>query len=338
MKRTLLKLLGRGTLFSFAFLLFCYWTFPYERVAAFVVQQVEYPAGPGGVRLPSGYQLQIGSLRPSWLTTIEMEDVRLSKGSAHPDVPSGHIAIDELRASVSLLPLLVGDIDAAFDIKLKDGGRIGGSLGLNGRNITSGDLNLSDVELADLSLIRTQTGLPITGTISADARFSTLEQLGPDSVGEFNLTIQGVSVGGDGAKLRIASSPLLRNGLTLERIDAGDLVLSATMEGGVLNVETFESRGNDLILCGNGSLQLHERISASRLTTLLRVEFSERYRTSSETTEALFAGLQLDPRARRAMSEDGAALQFRLDGPIGGRVRFGPAGQAESPCSSPEGS
>ena len=36
-----------------------------------------------------------------------LEDVRLSKGSAHPDVPSGHIAIDELRASVSLLPLLV---------------------------------------------------------------------------------------------------------------------------------------------------------------------------------------------------------------------------------------
>ena len=112
MKRTLLKLLGRGALFSFAFLLFCYWTFPYERVAAFVVQQVEYPAGPGGVRLPSGYQLQIGSLRPSWLTTVEMENVRLSKSSAHPDVPSGHIAIDELRASVSLFPLLVGEIDA----------------------------------------------------------------------------------------------------------------------------------------------------------------------------------------------------------------------------------
>ena len=115
-----------------------------------MVQQVEYPAGPGGVRLPSGYQLQIGSLRPSWLTTVEMEDVRLSKSSAHPDVPSGHIAIDELHASVSLFPLLVGEIDASFDIELREGGRIGGSLGFTGSSITSGDLNLSNVELSVL--------------------------------------------------------------------------------------------------------------------------------------------------------------------------------------------
>jgi len=337
MKRKLLKFLGRGALFGFAFLLFAYWTFPYDRVATFLIQQVEYPAGPGGVRLPSGYQLQIGSLRPSWLTTVELKDIRLSKSSSHPDVPAGHVAVDELRASVSLLSLLVGTVSSAFSLRLEEGGRITGSVTREANGLTSGDLNLNDVELADLSLIRAHVGLPITGSVSADARFSISEDISASN-GEFNLTIQGVSIGGDGAKLRIASSPLLRNGLTLERIDAGDLVLTANAEGGVLTLETLEARGNDLILCGNGSLQLHERLAASRLNTLLRVEFSEAYRTSSETTEGLFAALQMDPRARRALDEEGQSLQFRLDGPIGGRVRFGPAGQAESPCSQSDGS
>ena len=78
--RDLMKKLGKWVgyplFFVFCLLLFAYWTFPYDRVRDFIIQEVENPRGPGDRRRPSGYQLEIVDLSPSWVTGVELTGVR----------------------------------------------------------------------------------------------------------------------------------------------------------------------------------------------------------------------------------------------------------------------
>ena len=50
-----------------------YWTFPYDHLREFIVQEVEQS---GDV------QLEIGRLEPSWLTGVEAETVRVARSTA----------------------------------------------------------------------------------------------------------------------------------------------------------------------------------------------------------------------------------------------------------------
>jgi len=335
MKKRVKKGALRGGLFLLAFFSFCYWTFPYERVAAFAIQQVEYPAGPGGVRLPSGLQLEIGNLSPHWLTGVKLEDVRITRASSHPDVPPGVVELPNVQVSVGVLPLLSQSVVADFELEVGTSGRITGRVDIDADEGSSLRADFNDVLLEDLGILRSFTGLPFTGNLSGMADFTVPPNVS-ESTGELQLTLRALSIGGDGAKLRVGRRGPLAQGITLDQVNAGDLALSASAESGIINIDELRSQGDDLTLCGNGSIQLNTRLSASRLNTLLRVEFSPAYRTRSEITEALFAALQFSPQARRAQTSDEDAYQFRLDGAVGGRVRFAPAGRAATPCTPSE--
>src|SRR4051812_21287278 len=125
----LLLIMGYNSFFWLAFWLFCYWTFPYDRLAAFLADKVAQSG--------SGYALEIGELSPYWGTGVELTDVKvhkqraLSAPTAKPKAgeaaaSESGIKVRQAHARIGMLGLLFGTRAVTFDAAL-DQGEIEGS-------------------------------------------------------------------------------------------------------------------------------------------------------------------------------------------------------------------
>ena len=99
------------TIFSIVFGI--YWTFPYDHLRDFIVQEAER----GG-----GLQLEITSLEPSWLTGVHAEGVSVAMIDEDAEGPASEVVIREADARVSLLSLMGGTTDVSFDLEMDGGG------------------------------------------------------------------------------------------------------------------------------------------------------------------------------------------------------------------------
>lgn len=318
--------LGYAAFFVVAFVLAAYWTFPWDRVRDYVVQEVERPAGPGGVRRASGWELDIGALRPSWLTGVVARDVRIAKRPEDPEAPPMEARADELRARVSLLSLLGGGVGGSFGAELA-GGSIEGSFDQDdeGRSL---DVALEGVQLRRVGILRAFLPIPVAGELGGEIDLRLAAE--PEgSEGSVDLAISGLTAGDGQAKLPI---PGMGDGITLERIDAGTLVLRAEVEEGVADLTTLRADGEDLELTGDGTVRLLDPLTRSRVDLLLRVRFTDAYRNRNDRTRAIFSIVDIAPQARRARAPDGA-LQFQFSGLLGARLRSTPAGGQPPPAT-----
>lgn len=315
------------TQFSVLFLLFAYWTFPYHRLRDYIVEQVERPMGPGGTRRLSGIELEIGELRPSWLTGATLKDVAFRKAAAPGEDPI-EIEADEVNVRASVLSALAGNIGLTFDAEV-GAGTIEGSYS-DDEETTEISAELDSVDLRKLGVLKTLTGLPAAGKISGKADL-TLSADVQKTKGEVSLDIAKLRLGDGEAKLKL---PNMGDGLTIERIDAGDVKVRLEVENGVAQVKKLEGDGPDLELRGGGSVRLVRPASMSRLDLMVRVKFTDTYRNKSDRTRTLFSLFDM-PMLGAAKTPDGA-LQYRVNGSIGGRISSSPAGRGRMPGLTPE--
>lgn len=302
------------------FILFAYWSFPYDRLKNHLIHQVEYASGPGG-RQPSGWELDIVKLSPSWGTGVSLDGVRLTKTPERADDSPVSMAIDEVTVRVSPWALLFGSTSVRFHAKVGDGALQGALKSSSDR--TQLRAETSNLNLRRLPFLRATLGIPLLGTMNGDLDFTVAEEA-EESDGHADITIDDLVLGDGKAKLRVEG---MQDGLTIERIDAGDLHLQLESQRGTARVTRLESSGEDAELSGMGSLRLVQPMKASRLDLLLRVKFSDAYRNRSDQTRALFSLMEFNPKVREARASDGA-LQFRIAGSLGGRIVPSPAGRA----------
>ncbi len=122
-----LTLAGYNGFFWLWFWLFCYWTFPYDRVASFLSDKVAESG--------AGYNLEIGELSPHWLTGVTLDDVVVRKQKTEPNLPRASarpapraslrmmasLKIKEAHARFGLFSLLFGGKSLTFDADLEQG-------------------------------------------------------------------------------------------------------------------------------------------------------------------------------------------------------------------------
>ena len=318
MGRKVLRFMGYSTFFWTFFWLFAYLTFPYERVRDRIVQEVEFPKDARGNRRPSGYQLEIVDLQPSWFTGIEARGVRIIK-PAEGEEPTVDVLLEEVNARVSLLSLLTGTVAVTFDARLASGSMEG--------EFEYGDassLRLNIVEpimLQRVSIIRTFLGLPLAGRLSGDIDVSLPAEI-REAAGHVNLVAEGLRIGDGQAKLRLPGMP---NGITLERINAGRMTIQLDIAAGVATVRRLRSRGDDAELDGEGTINLMQPLRQSRLDLLVRLKILDAYRQQSDRARSMLALMDSIPTLARARTSDGA-LQYRLGGSMGGGIRSSAAG------------
>lgn len=322
LRKKLLLYAGYAAFFFVCFLVFAYWTFPYDRLRDFIVQEVERPAGPDGRRRPSGVQLSIGELSPSWVTGVDLEDVTIVKEPEEPDGRALRIVVEEASARVGLFALLGGETDVSFDATV-GGGTIEGAYAA-GEESTSLLAELEQVQLRQLGIMSSLVGLPVGGVIDGSIDLTIADDTA-QTQGDVALTIDNLQIGGGQVPI-----PGMTGGLTVERIDAGKLELDMDVENGVARIQKLQADGQDLDIQGSGSVRLLRELQMSRLDLMLRVAFAEEYKTKSEHTRRLFTLLDspLAPAELRSARTPDGALQWRLNGSFGSRIGTSPAGRA----------
>lgn len=322
MRKKVLLYLAYTGFFGACFALFAYWTFPYDRLRDFIVQEVERPRGPDGQRRPSGIQLSIGDLSPSWVTGVDLEEVTVIKQPDEPDGRPVEITLDEVSARVGLFAALGGSTDLSFDATV-GGGTIEG-IYVDEEETTHIEAKLDRVQLRRLGIMNSLVGLPVAGRANGTVEL-TIADDNSQTDGSVSLSIDGLTIGGGQVPI-----PGMSGGLTIERIRAGTLELSMEVEDGVARLQKLESNGEDLQIGGSGTVRLMRPVEMSRLDLMLRVSFSEDYRNKSEHTRRLFSAMDFVPELRSARTPDGA-LQWRINGSFGSRVAPTPAGRARPP-------
>lgn len=318
-RKKVLLYAGFVAFFFASFLLFAYWTFPYHRVRDFIVQEVERPKGPDGTRRPSGVQLHIGSLSPSWITGVEAEDVRVVQQPDEPDSAPIEITLEEVSARVGVFALLGGATDVSFDVTV-GGGTIDGVYE-DSEELTHIEAVVEEVQLRQLGIFTSLVGLPVAGIMNGEVDL-TVANDNAQTDGRVALTVDGLQIGGGQVPI-----PGMSGGLTVERIRAGKLEVELTVEDGVARIQKLASNGDDLQIEGSGTVRLMRPLKMSRLDLMLRVAFSDDYRNRSDHTRRLFSAMDFVPDLRAARTPDGA-LQWRINGSPGSRVGTTPAGRA----------
>ncbi len=308
--RKLLSLSGYAAFFFFFFMLFSYWSFPYGRVRDFVVRTVQE-------RL--GYQLTIGELSPHWLTGVHLSEVKLTKPAVDAKSEPANLVVEEATISVSVWPLLVGKTVLSFWASTGDGS-------IEGDYSQSGEAFDVEAELDALDLgalgAGEWIGLPLRGEASGELSLN-MPDVGTEPALNGTVTIASLALGDGKAKLKL---PGLRDGFTVERIDAGALTLQVASENGVATIKQLSAQGADVKLRGEGTMRIARPLERSRGDFTLGVTFTDKYKNRNDRTKALFQLLDFQPELKRATSDDGT-LSFRLVGPLS-TIRAVPAGSA----------
>jgi type II secretion system protein N len=314
--------------FFFWFFVFCYWTFPYARVRDFLIQKAEYEEGPGGRLQPTGWDLAIVELSPSWVTGIELQGVRVRKAPEEEGGRALDLSIPQATARVGLVSTLLGSPALSFDAEVA-GGRVAGEVELEDDALRALDLEIEDLRLRRLGGYTRVMGLPLSGTLTG-----TIDMTFPEdpqqTEGEIHATVTGLKLGDGESRLEL---PRMRDGLTVDPIGAGDVALEIVTSQGAGEVRRLSARGPHLALDGSGSIHFATPLSLSRVDVLLAAQFTDAYKSSSPRTQALFALLEGNPMVRSARTPEGK-LQLRIRGSIGSGLNATPAGRERPPTAA----
>lgn len=313
-KPKFLAVLGYSGAFLFLFLVCAYLSFPYQRLRDYLVAQVNNSS-----RGPTRTNLHIGELSPAPLLGVHLYDVRYQvMETRRPENGARTLSVDNLTVKASLFSLLFGDLALDFESEV-------GAGTLEGSYEKTASWSKVQAELENLDLAKLGLGsylsFPVEGVATGQVEMTVPEDIG-DSTGAIDLRVAQLALGDGKAAVKV---PGMRGeGFIVERINAGTLKLNTTIEEGNAKLDTFEAKGPDLNLHGNGSVRLMSPASRSRLNLALEFKFSEDYKNRDDRTKALFELMGFRPELKRATTPDGA-LRFELKGFLQ-RPRGVPAG------------
>lgn len=310
----ILKWSGYPLFFFACFVFFAYKTFPYERLADRLVQEAA----------ARGYEVEIIDLTNSGLTGLTFENLRIVAPSEAEGSPPGEIIFDELTVSTSLFSLMRDTKSYSFDAEFA-GGQADGDF-LLGQESMEVEVDLEDINLEALSILRQFTKIPLAGVLNGEIALAMPSEVA-ESTGNVQITIEGLTIGDGESKLDIPGW----GGLTLDRADVGNFELVATIEEGVANIERATSHGPDLELDILGRVRLQRPLQRSELNVMLRVKIQDAFKDRSPKIATM---LELASSGlKTALTADGA-IQYLIGGAAGGQLR--PRGVGRLPFEAPK--
>jgi len=214
--------LAYGGFTALAFLLALRWTFPGEAVKERLIMEA-------GAR---GWQLDVDRVSAGGLLGFRAEGVKLESDSGLA------IPIEEVTASLRLLPLLAGRRSVAFDLRLYDG-TVRGTADLSG----DGQRIVAEVEGLDLGAalpLRKASGVDLLGRLHGTADLTLPAAPGEKLSGRVDARLAEAGVAG--GQLPV---PGMTGGLTLPRIGFGEITAAVKLGEGRATFEKLEAKGGD---------------------------------------------------------------------------------------------
>lgn len=255
------KYLAYAVLFAAAFVLALRQTFPAEAVRErFVLEAAA-----------SGWQVKVADVGPSGLLGVRFTGVSMESREG------ARIPVEELRASLRILPLVLGRRGVDFDARLYDG-RVRGHVE-EGRGARRLSLHVAGLDLAKAVAVRKATGLDLAGVVQGDVQLSLDGKDPAKSSGTVALRVESAAVTGGQLQL-----PAFGGALTVPRADLGALVVEGAVKDGKLGFEKLEARSADVELAGDAvALGLQPKLAYSSLLGRLRLKLAESFWQKSGT-------------------------------------------------------
>ncbi|MBX3215362.1 MAG: type II secretion system protein GspN [Labilithrix sp.] len=321
--------LGYPVFYLFCFLVFLSWTFPYEKLKDRLVAQ--FNAQQGKTAHPQ--ELQVDELDSSFVTGVKAKGVRLISPAAESGKPPNVLSIDEARARISLLGLLVGNKDISFRVDAFDG-TIKGSFEDTGKSRAI-DITFDGVDMGRIDIIAANVGFPLDGKLFGTIKLDLPE--GKASKGNGNIALEVRDMYAGNQKELTIKTPM--GPFTLPRLKVGNFTVNGDAKDGVLKLTKIAAQGGDVDVNGEGKIQMREVATDAHLDVNLKFKINDSYRNKNDKTKLLFGSpgskekpmLEMDPKMGRAKTADGF-YGLRVGGTLGKPdVQPGTGGGAVSP-------
>ncbi len=282
---------GYGAFSALAFLLALRWTFPAEAMKERLIMEA-------GAR---GWQIDIEDVSAGGLVGMRARGMKLENASGLA------IPIEEVTASVRLLPLLAGRRSIAFDVRIYDG-RVRGTADLSGsaRRLA---LDVDGVDLGSALPLRKAAGVDLLGRLTGSADVTIPEAPNEKMSGRVDLRVREAGVAG--GQLPI---PGITSGLPLPRMGFGEIAAAVKLGDGKATFEKLEAKGGDAELQTDGLYFIVQpRMEFAPISGKAKVKVQEAFWSKSGTQG--FKGLA-DVALASAKGPDGA-WSFAITGAVG---------------------
>jgi type II secretion system protein N len=293
----------------FCLVVFLSWTFPYEKLRDRIVTQ--FNAQQRNTSQPQ--ELQIDDLDSSFLTGVKAKGVRLISPPAEVGKGPSIIAIDEARARISLLGLLIGNKNVSFSIDAFDG-TIKGSFD-DGSKERDVEVVFDSVDLGRVDAIAASIGFPLDGKLTGTLKLTLPDGKASKANGNIALDVKELNAGTQKElTLKIPMSPgVPPASFSLPRLKVGTFTINGEAKDGVLKLTKISASGGDVDVNGEGRVQMRDLAVDAQLDINLKFKINDGYRGKNDKTKLLFGTpggkdkpmLEMDPKMVRAKGTDG---------------------------------
>jgi type II secretion system protein N len=306
--------LGYPAFYLFCLIIFLSWTFPYEKLRDRIVTQ--FNVSQKNASHPQ--ELQIDDLDSSFLTGVKAKGVRIITPPTEAGKAPSVITLDEARARISLLGLLIGNKDVSFRIDAFDG-TIKGSFEDSGKN-REFELEFDGVDVGRIDAIAANIGFPLDGKLTGTLKLALPEGKASKANGAMSIDIKDMNAGTQ--KELAVKTPM--GPFSLPRLKVGNFTLTGEAKDGVLKLTKVSASGGDVDVTGDGKVQLKENTNDDHLDANLKFKINDSYRTKNDKTKLLFGApgskekpmLEMDPKMGKSKGADGF-YALRVGGTLG---------------------
>ena len=264
--------------YVFALLIFMSWTFPYDKLKERIVAQFNAQQRSSS----SPQTLEIDELDSNFITGVKAKGVRLIQPSRDPDKGPTVISIDEAKARISLLSLIVGNRSVSFRIEAFDGVIKGNYFeSSKEREI---EVDFDGVDLARVDAIASSAGFALDGKLNGEVKLNLPEGKASKGNGTVNLAIKEMAAGkGTEFTIKTPMGPF-----TLPKMKIGDLTITGESKDGKLTLSKITSSGGDVDISGEGKVALREVANDANLDVTLKFKINDSYKGKNDKTKLLF--------------------------------------------------
>jgi type II secretion system protein N len=244
-----------GAFAVLAFVLSLRWTFPTEAVKQRLIMEA-------GTR---GWTIDMDRVQAGGVLGVRARGVKIETASGLS------IPIDDLTASIRILPLLVGRRSLAFDAAIYDG-RVRGTADLSGdsRRVV---LDVRNVDLAQALPLRKAAGVDLLGILTGTADLTLPQATDQKPTGRVELSVKGAGLAGGEVPI-----PGFGAGLSLPRASLGDVVAAVKLADGKASFEKLDATGGEAELRTDGLyFLLQPRLEFAPLAGKARVKVGDTF-------------------------------------------------------------
>jgi type II secretion system protein N len=260
MRKYILSAIGYSAFFVFSFLLSFYWTFDANHVVK--------PRLIDEAR-KQGFELDISDLDKYRLSGVEARNVTVQ--SSFFSTP---FKIDELKARLSLLPLILGRKSVAFSAKLYDGT-------LTGRWVESKKNRQVNVEAKNVDLSRIQPGK--VGSLWVMAKLSGKADLNLSPKTDPKKWKGQIKAGAGSGKF----TAFTYHGFQVPEIKLNSMDLDVSLLSGKADIRNLELKSPDLPCDGRGTVDLATPFKSSQIQLTAKINPSAEFMAKVPALQAL---------------------------------------------------